>query len=250
MTNGNKKGFSSNMQCSCVVPITGPRSVNPNWVYNSCQVFTNLVHNWFTSPKIPKGPYLQEKDMPVDCHVAMTAIKSLEQNWKKVVDAAADYAVPSTKMVKPNHGGQLFKTDSDVVKHEKTANCSRLRKRIPGLKCVNSEVKSVDTLPLIFPSNGSMAPCRSHHGKHTRQEMILQWISREPNPIHATMQNQTRPRTRLDQYIYIYNVTTSYGCNLMGCHPGASRRYVYTGPGGCLHWPPTPRDPGDPLHKY
>ena len=85
--------------------------------------------------------------MPVACHVAMTAISLSSKIGKKVVDAAADYAVPSTKMVKPNHGGQLFKTDIGVVKHEKKANCSRVRKRIPGLKCVNSEVKSVDSLP-------------------------------------------------------------------------------------------------------
>ena len=57
--------------------------------------------------------------MPVACHVAMTAISLSSKIGKKVVDAAADYAVPSTKMVKPNHGGQLFKNDIDVVKHEK-----------------------------------------------------------------------------------------------------------------------------------
>ena len=24
-------------------------------------------------------------------------------------------------------------------------------------------------------------------------------------------------------------------------------RYLFTGPGGCLRWPPAPRDPGGPL---
>ena len=39
------------MQSSCVVPITGPWSINPNWALDGFQVFTNLAHNWFTSPR-------------------------------------------------------------------------------------------------------------------------------------------------------------------------------------------------------
>ena len=51
---------------------------------------------------------------------------------KKVVDAAANYAVPSTEMVKPNHGGQLFKTDSDVVRPEKRLIVSRDLDELPS----------------------------------------------------------------------------------------------------------------------
>ena len=47
-------------------------------------------------------------------------------------------------------------------------------KRITKLKCVNSEFKSVDINPTKeVPSIASMAPCRSHHGNHTRQEWII-----------------------------------------------------------------------------
>ena len=46
-----------------------------------------------------------------------------------------------------------------------------LRKRITKLKSVKSEVSSVNILPSWFPSIGPMAPCRSHHGKHTWHRM-------------------------------------------------------------------------------
>ena len=48
------------------------------------------------------------------------------------------------------------------------ASCFALPNRITKLKCVNSEVRRV----IIHPEKGcSMAPCRSHHGNHTRQEL-------------------------------------------------------------------------------
>ena len=54
------------------------------------------------------------------------------------------------------------------------AGCFTLLKRITNIKCVNSEFKSVDINPTKeVPSIGSMAPCRSHHGNHTRQEWII-----------------------------------------------------------------------------
>ena len=60
-----------------------------------------------------------------------------------------------------------------MVRNRK-AGCYTLLKRITVLKCVNPEVKSVDINPTKeVPSIGSMAPCRSHHGNHTRQEWII-----------------------------------------------------------------------------
>ena len=62
--------------------------------------------------------------------------------------------------------------------HEKAENrkadgCTLLN-RITGLKCVNSEFKSVDINPTTeVASQGPMAPCRSHHRNHTRQEWII-----------------------------------------------------------------------------
>ena len=49
------------------------------------------------------------------------------------------------------------------------ASCCTLLKRITKLKCVNSEVRSVDINPTKeVASLGPMAPCRSHHRNHTR----------------------------------------------------------------------------------
>ena len=59
------------------------------------------------------------------------------------------------------------------------ADCFTLLRRITELKCVNSKVRSVDINPTKeVPSIGSMAPCRSHHGNHTRQEWIIIWSGR------------------------------------------------------------------------
>ena len=59
------------------------------------------------------------------------------------------------------------------------ADCFTLLKRITKLKCVNSEFRSVDINPTTeVPSSGSMAPCWSHHGNHTRQEWIIIWSDR------------------------------------------------------------------------
>ena len=54
------------------------------------------------------------------------------------------------------------------------ANCYSLLKRITDSKCVNSEFQSVDIDPTEeVASFGPMAPCRSHHRNHTRQEWII-----------------------------------------------------------------------------
>ena len=51
------------------------------------------------------------------------------------------------------------------------ADCFTLRKRITKLKVsIQKSGQSTFTLNRV-PSVGSMAPCRSHHGNHTRQEM-------------------------------------------------------------------------------
>ena len=59
------------------------------------------------------------------------------------------------------------------------AICCALLKRITKLKCVNSEFRSVSINPAKeVPSSGSMAPCWSHHGNHTRLEWIIIWSDR------------------------------------------------------------------------
>ena len=54
------------------------------------------------------------------------------------------------------------------------ADCCTLLKRITELKCENSEFRSVSIDPATeVASIGPMAPCRSHHRNHTRQEWII-----------------------------------------------------------------------------
>ena len=61
---------------------------------------------------------------------------------------------------------------------EQKANCYNLLKRIIKLKLlIQSSRLSTLTLKRVA-SNGSMAPCRSHHGNHTRQEWIIIWSGR------------------------------------------------------------------------
>ena len=56
-------------------------------------------------------------------------------------------------------------------------------KRITKLKCVSSEVKSAHSHPQRVASIGLMAPCRSHHRNHTRQERIFEKIRQELSPV-------------------------------------------------------------------
>ena len=67
------------------------------------------------------------------------------------------------------------------------ASCCTLLKRITNLKCVNSAVRTVITHLKRVASNGSMAPCRSHHGNHTRQEWIIIWSGRNWILKHANL---------------------------------------------------------------
>ena len=67
---------------------------------------------------------------------------------------------------------------------KRQGDCCTLPRRIPTLKCVNSEVQF--TLNRV-PSRGTMAPCRSHHGNHTRQEMdhCSDPLGTESNNVHV-----------------------------------------------------------------
>ena len=78
--------------------------------------------------------------------------------------------------------------DFDGVRPEIRLIVSLYVDELPDWKCVNSEVRTQSTVsPNGVPSNGSMAPCWSHHGHHTRQELILHRICRELNPMQAKL---------------------------------------------------------------
>ena len=60
------------------------------------------------------------------------------------------------------HKGPQDQRDTQKAVQNGKASCCTLRKRITELKCVNSEVKSVDINPTKeVPSIGSMAPSLS-----------------------------------------------------------------------------------------
>ena len=87
--------------------------------------------------------------MPVACHVAVTAVCLSSKLKKKEVSAAG--GTTSVKRRCPVSAAHCSTSDIDGVKTEKKADCFPLRKRIPELKCVNSEVNSVSSLPTGFP---------------------------------------------------------------------------------------------------
>ena len=72
-----------------------------------------------------------------------------------------------------SQGRQERQDISEKVQNGK-ASCCPLLKRITKLKCVNSGFMSVNIDPTTeVASRGPMAPCRSHHRNHTRQEWTI-----------------------------------------------------------------------------
>jgi hypothetical protein len=73
------------------------------------------------------------------------------------------------------HKGRQERQDGVKTANNSKANCCTLLKRITRLKMsIQKSGLSVFTLRKV-PSGGAMAPCRSHHGNHTRQERIYNW---------------------------------------------------------------------------
>ena len=102
------------------------------------------------------------------------------------VSAAVSNPSMSPRNGEAKYGGKLFNQSIDAVRPKK-ADCFPILKRITKLKCVNSEVRSFQVYRKGVPSNGSMAPCRSHHGNHTRLEKINKVIHWELNPKTCNM---------------------------------------------------------------
>ena len=85
----------------------------------------------------------------------------------------------------PSSCGQLFNTRLRLSETRKKANCSTLRKWIPRLKVSIQKSGRCKVSRNGAPSSESIAPCRSHHGNHTRLEWINKVIRRELNPMHT-----------------------------------------------------------------
>ena len=97
------------------------------------------------------------------------------------------------------YSGTLFNTSTDKVKMEEKANCFTLLKRITGLKCVNSEIKSnVESCCLARHSpKGSyhlVEPAgRTHLYRKAIRIFDLECIE------HAKQQRKWNPVKKLDQ---------------------------------------------------
>ena len=84
----------------------------------------------------------------------------------------------SKKAIPETAGSCSTRTPRPTCETRKMASCYNLLKRIIKLKLlIQSSRLSTLTLKRVA-SNGSMAPCRSHHGNHTRQEWIIIWSGR------------------------------------------------------------------------
>ena len=105
---------------------------------------------------------------------------------------------PTSKGDDPRHSGQRFNTSTDKVKMEEKANCFTLLKRITGLKCVNSEIKSnVESCCLARHSpKGSyhlVEPAgRTHLYRKANRICDLECIE------HANQQKKWNPVKKLD----------------------------------------------------
>ena len=145
----------------------------------------------FHLTRYQKGPHLQEKDMPVacirTCHVALSKAEAAVKTEVSEIWHSFTWKNRTLGSLGPSE-----RRDFPKRLMNRKAGCYTLLKRITVLKCVNSEVKSVDINPTKeVPSIGSMAPCRSHHGNHTRQEWIIIWSGRNWILKHAKPRNRT-----------------------------------------------------------
>ena len=136
--------------------------------------------------KRKKGPHLQVMGLPAHC--IMTWCLYLQKMLRK----GGLWSSAQLHLKEPITG---IPGKSGAAGHLKRlmngkSNCYTLLQRITNSKGVNSVFKSVDIDPAKeVASFGPMAPCRSHHRNHTRQEWIIIWSGRNWILKHA---NQPR----------------------------------------------------------
>ena len=146
------------------------------------QIFTNWVHKWFEhfeSQKTTPASKGHAWCLPC-CYECLQMLKLRRKGCFTAVSPTAKKRKGESPVLRPavQHIRQPGETRNK-------ASCFTLLRRITRLKCVNSEVRSFQVSHKGVPSTGSMAPCRSHHGNHTRQELILHRICRELNPMQT-----------------------------------------------------------------
>ena len=138
------------------------------WALNGCSSSRELGAQYVQPHQRPKNTIpAGKKDMPVapstQCHVAM------RESAEKIVSGCSEQR--RLIRMEDSRATHQLQERQDKMANNSTANCFTILKRITRWKCVNSEVSlSAFSLKRV-PSHVSMAPCRRHHGNHTRQEL-------------------------------------------------------------------------------
>ena len=125
------------------------------------------MFNLTRKPSKERGPHLKACSLSLTCNGPTRAVLCHCKRPCFWLFGAASLA-QSWRVSEVHRNGRVGRTKRLM---NGKANCFTILKRIARLKCVSSEVsQSAFTLKRV-PSLGSMAPCRSHRGNHTRQEL-------------------------------------------------------------------------------
>ena len=147
--------------------------------YNGCSSSIELgaQHAWPHQTTIKRKSHQTCKHGPA--LLFMVQCKS----WVKTEAAAKKEVSGSSAQLHSRrvHKGPQDQRDSQKGWKNRKASCCTFLKRISKLSLRRSG-QSTFTLKRV-PSRGSMAPCRSHHGNHTRQEWIFEKIRQELSPV-------------------------------------------------------------------
>ena len=134
------------------------------------------MHEMFNLTRQPKErkPYLQGVNLHGLSYMSWNdvAVKKL-QKWRFL-------RVRHSNLEDETLGslGPLERQDITKKVQKRMSDCCTLLKRITKLKMWIRKSSLSTLTPTGVASIGSMAPCRSHHRNHTRQEWIIIWSGR------------------------------------------------------------------------
>ena len=178
------------MQGRALFPLQDRGRSTHKWALNGCSILHELNAQLIYPTKITKRKWYHTfKHVLSPCDVL-----NVKGHWPRSVSwatlkqgefphrAAAkskkeDWSPVQRPVVQPRATRQ--------VRPEKKAECFPLRRRITGLKCVNSKVNSVSILPNGFPQMGPWHLVGATMEITLDKKLIYHRIGWELNPIHA-----------------------------------------------------------------
>ena len=161
-------------------PAPGPCSSQPQGHKTASKFQRIRCTICLTSPDNQKEKRPHLKDVCLPFHNDLTWCRVTAKVAAKTEVCGCSVRLPKEECITQGSDGTAGIAGQTLKKLENgKAGCCNLLRWITKLKCVNSEVRDSHHSPLKrVASNGSMAPCRSHHGNHTRQEWIIIWSGR------------------------------------------------------------------------